>query len=402
MMKKTVLNWSDLDSDLLSEIIDRISCLRDFIIFGAVCKSWRSVASPEKFNKSTKVPWLLLDQKEDDNCHRKFFDLSKEAVYSVNLPKPLYKIQSSITGIRKFCLSYIFKREKCFLCSKGWCLIVEYKTQLSLLNPFSLSRIDLPHPFYLSKDFINNYNFILNFALSSSSSSSSDFTTMILYHLSGAVSPRLAFWKNGDRNWTDIDLIFPSDLIEMTYQNGRYYAAHLNDGPNGYVIHEIDIQNSAFVSTRTKSFSNLSMDTFNPYPFWIVGSSRGLFMVTSELRFNLEIRGGSHPIGLLDIDSYILQFIVEEVDFERGESKEVKDFGDEALFVGLESSFFADVSKESKLKSNHIYFAEKFQELWSYTRRGAGVYSMMDRSYKRLFTEADYGYGSSQWFEPRL
>ncbi|XP_050212015.1 uncharacterized protein LOC126662163 isoform X2 [Mercurialis annua] len=298
MMKKTVLNWSDLDSDLLSEIIDRISCLRDFIIFGAVCKSWRSVASPEKFNKSTKVPWLLLDQKEDDNCHH--------------------------------------------------------------------------------------------------------FTTMILYHLSGAVSPRLAFWKNGDRNWTDIDLIFPSDLIEMTYQNGRYYAAHLNDGPNGYVIHEIDIQNSAFVSTRTKSFSNLSMDTFNPYPFWIVGSSRGLFMVTSELRFNLEIRGGSHPIGLLDIDSYILQFIVEEVDFERGESKEVKDFGDEALFVGLESSFFADVSKESKLKSNHIYFAEKFQELWSYTRRGAGVYSMMDRSYKRLFTEADYGYGSSQWFEPRL
>ncbi|XP_050210615.1 uncharacterized protein LOC126660936 [Mercurialis annua] len=69
---RTVTNWSELDSDLLSQIAGRINCLRDFIIFGVVCRWWRSVASPKNFNKSTKVPWLLLDQDHGDHSLQNF------------------------------------------------------------------------------------------------------------------------------------------------------------------------------------------------------------------------------------------------------------------------------------------------------------------------------------------
>ncbi|XP_050210432.1 F-box protein At1g10110-like [Mercurialis annua] len=420
-MMKMVPNWSGLDSDLLSEIADRI-CLRDFIVFGRVCRSWRSVASPENFTKSTKVPWLMLDQDKDDRSRRrKFFNLSEDVIYNINLPKPPRKIRSFISDIeklnppRKFFLNSKIKEERYFLSSKGWLLIVEYETQLILLNPFSLSRIDLPHPFPLSKDYPIDKNntviepYIMNFALSSSPSSSPDFTTMIIYRLNKKGRARLAFWKNGDRDWTDIDLMFSSEFVDMTYHNGRYYAAYLIDIRNdaahpidyqyGYVIHEIDIRNSASVSIRTKSFTNPSLKNFFRFPFWIVGSSRVLMMVVWISESNWEIRTG-RQVYLRNIYTHVSPIIVEEVDFQKGESKEVKDLGDEALFLGFKSSYLADVSKELRFKSNHIYFVDNFQVNWQYENKGVGVYNIV--STKPLFSKGDCGYRcSSQWIEPR-
>ncbi|XP_050210427.1 uncharacterized protein LOC126660794 [Mercurialis annua] len=419
-MMKMVPNWSGLDSDLLSEIADRI-CLRDFIIFGRVCRSWRSVASPENFTKSTKVPWLLLDQEYDDHGPRKFFNLSEDVIYNINLPKQPREIRSSISDIehlnprRKFFLNSKIREKIYFLCSKGWFLIVDSKTQLSLLNPFSLTRIDLPHPFPLSKDYpIDKSNtviepYIMNFALSSSPSSSSDFTAMIIYRLNEKDRARLAFWKNGDHGWTDIDLMFSSDFVDMTYHNGRYYAAYLIDLQNdaahpidyryGYVIHEIDIRNSSSVSIRTKSFTNPSLKNFFRFPFWIVGSSRVLMMVIWISKSAWEIRTG-RQVYLRNIYSHVSPIIVEEVDFEKGESKEVKDLGGGALFLGFKSSYLANVLKDSRFKSNHVYFADNFQGNWEYDKQGVGVYNII--STKPLFSKGDRGFGcSSQWIEPR-
>ncbi|XP_050211931.1 uncharacterized protein LOC126662087 [Mercurialis annua] len=426
-MEKTVPSWSDINRDLLSEIADRINCMRDFIIFGTVCKSWRSVASPDKFNKSTKIPWLLLDQDKYDHTPRKFFDLSKDVIYSIDLPKPyLRKVQSSIARkfylpriIKKFFLCSYIKEKQYFLSSKGWYMIVEKEIQLSLLNPFSLSRINLPHPFpvakdYKMKDFAMN-PYITKFVLSTSPSSSSDFTIMILYRLYSFDPIRLAFWKNGDGEWSDVDLKFYSNFVDLTYHNGRYYAGHLFDArfngpilidyPNGYVVYEIDVRNSASVSTRTKSFSNPYMNTFCRFPFWIVGSSRVLLMVSWRVE-SLKWERGRGPCYLDTLYSHVphCQFIVDEVDFEKGEGKVVSSFGEEALFLGLNSSYLVDASKESRFKSNHIYFAENFQKFWSYHEGGGvGVYNMIDGSSKPLFNATDSKYiCSSQWIEPRL
>ncbi|XP_050210430.1 probable F-box protein At1g44080 [Mercurialis annua] len=396
-MKKMVPNWSDLDSDLLSEIADRISCLRDFIIFGVVCKSWRSVASPEKLNKLTKVPWLLLDKDDDDHNPRKFLSLSNDVIYRISLPKP----RENRFNLGNYMFHSGIKENQYILSSKGWYLMVEDNFQLSLLNPFSLSRIDLPHCFpspHIRKFYLR-YSEIFDFALSFGPSATSEFTIMIVYFIRSAFEAKLVFWKNGDREWTNLDLKMKTINAKITYHNGRFYIPHV-DFLKGFVVHEIDIRNSKSVSISSKSITNPDPSLL-PNRFWIVESSRVLMMVYQRL--NSESRDGR---GYIIGDRYChvshLYFVVQEIDFEKGELKEVSDLGDEAIFLGCYSSFLVDVSNESRFKSNHIYFAENFRGTWTYHNRGVGVYSMIDGSSKPLFSEANNGYCcSSQWIEPR-
>ncbi|XP_050212045.1 putative F-box protein At3g25750 [Mercurialis annua] len=382
-MEKTVSSWSDLDSDLLPEIADRISCLRDFIIFGAVCKSWRSVASREKFKKS-KVPWLLMeDRDEDDYSLRKFFDLSKDVIYGINLPE---------LCDNKYSLS-----------SHGWFLTVETDvrfSRVSLLNPFSLARIDLPRPFAPQ---------VINFALSSSPSVVSDFTIMIVYFSPGMGLTKLGFLKNGDRKWTDVDLelnTFKGSIthrdVSITYYNGRFYIAQIVYSLQGFVVHEIDIQNSKSVSTSRKLFTD-SFTRVRNHPFWIVESSGVLMMVTWRQDYVWRNSRGT-VIGTIYSHATHCEFIVEEINFEKGECKKVTNLGDAAFFLGRFSSFSVDVSNYSRFKSNHIYFIENFQDIWTDWRgAGVGVYNMIDRSTKSFFSKGDRGYRSSyQWIQPRL
>ncbi|XP_055960043.1 uncharacterized protein LOC126661342 [Mercurialis annua] len=385
-------NWSELDCDLLSEIANRINCLRDFIIFGAVCSSWRLVALPENFKKSTRVPWLLLDRDRDDHSPRKFLNLSKDVIYGINLPKynlPIYNLSN------RFSIRSNIKENNYVYSSKGWFLNVDNHSQLYLLNPFSLSRINLPDSF---KEIVK-HRLLLNFALSSSPSVASDFMIMIIYYSHGTMN--VGFWKNGDCQWTDVDLKLHTCDLDITYHNGRFYIVCDVESGAEYVVHEIDIHNSQFVSISSK-FLNLYpslLHLCNPY--WIVGLSRELMIVTWGLDY--ESRDEDGDIKIIE-DLYThFEFIIQEIDFEKGSCKKVTNLGHEALFLGFNSSFLVDVSNESKFKSNHIYFAENFQQTYSFKSSvSVGVYSMMDGSYEPLFSEADSGYRcSSQWIEPR-
>ncbi|XP_055960171.1 putative F-box protein At1g65770 [Mercurialis annua] len=360
-MRKTVANWSDIHTDLLSQTADRIKCLRDFIIFGAVCRSWRSVASPEKFNKSPKTPWLLLDDQNEEEEHdrrRKFLKLSKDAIYSINIPKP----------------------------SKRWYLIVGTDVELGLLNPFSLSRIDLPRKNLVQCN-------IIGFALSSSPSVASDFTIMIVYFSYKIRLTYFSFWKNGYREWTDSE---KSALVgisaNITYHNSRFYTAYVFSF-YGIYVHEIDIQDSESVSIRSKLFNGPSLH--NAGPLWTVGSSRGLMIMTWKLK-SLDSEIIDNRLMIND-DLYShphFEFLVQEIEFEKGECRKVTDLGDEALFLGYYSSYLVDVSNESKFKSNHIYFTENSQlTWWCRSGGGVGVYNMIDRSLEPLFNMADSGYG---------
>ncbi|XP_050209455.1 uncharacterized protein LOC126660153 [Mercurialis annua] len=308
--RRTVRNWSELDSDLLSEIADRINCLRDFIIFGAVCRSWRSVASPENFNKTTKAPWLLLDQDKDDHSSRKFLDLSNDIIYRMNLPKYDY----TQFDLWKYSVRSSIREKHYVYSSKGWFLNVENHLRLSLLNPFSLSTIDLPHL---------ESKVLLNFALSSSPSAASDFMILIAYYASAMRDIKLSFWKNGDRKWTDLDLKFCISDLNITYHNGRFYIVDGVEFGETFVVHEIDIQNPQSVLISSKSFPDSYPSTRIHYPFWIVESSRVLMKVSWRLNY---VSSDVRAIITDDFYSHVphFQFIVEEINFEKGECKKWK------------------------------------------------------------------------------
>ena len=80
--------WADLPDLILSEITRCISVYDDFVIFAAVCKSWRRVYSMEKPPLSPRCPWLLLaEEKEQKNHTRVFFNVFDSKVYNFKLPE---------------------------------------------------------------------------------------------------------------------------------------------------------------------------------------------------------------------------------------------------------------------------------------------------------------------------
>ncbi|KAJ4956559.1 hypothetical protein NE237_013342 [Protea cynaroides] len=55
-------NWSDLPKELLVLVSKRLSYINDFVYFGAVCRSWQSVAADEKHNHPCQLPMLRTRQ----------------------------------------------------------------------------------------------------------------------------------------------------------------------------------------------------------------------------------------------------------------------------------------------------------------------------------------------------
>lgn len=77
--------WSDLASDVL-ECITSFLTLTDYHRFSAVCKNWRLVAKQKRHSPAHQIPWLVLEG-EPRTGKRKFYNLSKDRHYAIDIPK---------------------------------------------------------------------------------------------------------------------------------------------------------------------------------------------------------------------------------------------------------------------------------------------------------------------------
>ncbi|CAN4077571.1 unnamed protein product [Withania somnifera] len=102
-----MVDWSELQHDLLVLIVKHINLIENYLNFGTVCKSWHSVITKDNFNTEEEI----------NNTYRKFYSLYNGII--------LKKWISRASGKR--CTE-----------SMGWLITVEKdEGEISLLYPFS-------------------------------------------------------------------------------------------------------------------------------------------------------------------------------------------------------------------------------------------------------------------------
>jgi len=93
--------------------------VEDFITFGVVCTSWRTVATKNNFDViSPQVPLLILADK--DEHYREFYSLSEKKVSRIFLPEA---------------------RGREGFPSGGWLLTMSCNGEFNLLHPFFHTQI---------------------------------------------------------------------------------------------------------------------------------------------------------------------------------------------------------------------------------------------------------------------
>ncbi|XP_049378393.1 probable F-box protein At1g65740 [Solanum stenotomum] len=353
-------DWANLPKDLIARIANRVEVIEDFIAFGAVCTSWRIVATKDNFDVlSPQVPLLMLADKDEDHCQI-IYSLSKKKVSPIFLPE----VRGS---------DYVSIKE-------GWlCTVVNDTGEMNLLHPFSREKIHLPslnallnfHDRVGSE--INHWGCIDIAVLSANPSLTSDYILMV--HHYGPVNC-LAFWRSGDLNWTHIDAAnFTGGVSAIVYHKGEFYSMTHCGKVRAYEVARPNISDQPIVKTRLV----VEMDeySFSPHvaEYYLVELSGTLLLVAKFIKSNSD-----NPYSTY----HISKFKVHELDLIRGELKEeMKILGNVSMFLGNNWASCIDSSKFSGVKPNHIYFADKW--LFYSGNTDMGAYNLEDRKIKSFY-----------------
>ncbi|KAG5568732.1 hypothetical protein H5410_064246 [Solanum commersonii] len=330
-------DWSLLPYDLLVTIANRVTVMEDFIVFGAVCKSWRIAATKENFDGPfPQLPLLMLAVERDDaNDYREFYSLSKEKITRVFLPEARSR------------------NRECFS-TMGWIATVEYTGigEMKLSHPFSHSQIHLP-PHIGLRDWEptheNSYVSINKIILSANPSFSSDFVVIISYSRHKSY---LACWRPGDLFWTPIDDVDEfGELWDIHYFNGQFYMIT----SSGVWVIDEDYEPQLVIQKNN----------YGPRKqLYLVEVSGVLLLVSQFCKYDGFF--GSYTT---------YDFRVWKLDLIRRKAKEIKVLGDSAIFLGRNGSFSIDTSKSIRVKPNHIYFTDN----WKYgDGKDMGAYNFED------------------------
>ncbi|KAL5712937.1 hypothetical protein ACHQM5_015059 [Ranunculus cassubicifolius] len=285
----------DLPFEILQAICMKLSCIKEYVVFGDVCSLWRVVL----FHCRQQIPPLLMNP---------------------NLP-----LRGHIVVFRHtvFCCpdlcNHVLSSEgfsACLGSSYGW-LITGFRGTIGLWNPFlSFNNvIQLPRP--------SGHGFIDMVILSNEPLKTSNFVVMIIY--SGG---KLEFLKAGDTSWTHID-------YNRTVQAIAYYDDQL------YAISYLGELISCNVNTTPTSVKRVDSFGWINYFKRLVVSAGNLLCVAWD-----ENDDGRQAVG----------FRVFNVETKNGELLELNSLGGHAIFVSRTSCVSLPAPNNPNCKSDCIYF----------------------------------------------
>ena len=375
--------WADLPHDILIEIMRRLSFYDDFVMFGATCKSWQSVCSLENLPLSPRCPWLMLaEDNEQRNPTRVFVNLFDNKVYNFRLPELV--------------------RKKCFGTSFGWLLSVGTDFQMNLFHSLSKHLLSLPpQPNFEDLDHHDDdFRIILvdKCVLSRNPWNlvtheyEGDCIIMVIY----CNIKTLAFTRPGYKVWIDIKS-HSRCFDDIAFYKGNFYAV---DCHGEVFICHIDDDN-AF----TKSVTPRVLGTRDDMQKYLVESLGELLLVSRKLKGNLYAEDDMDETPYMTTGFTILKLECSIEVKGKNEYKwvNVDSLGDQALFLGCNSSVSLSASSINGCKANCIYFTDDNIEFYLATSNGGGydmgVFNMEDRTIGQHYQGESLSYYSTPtWY----
>ncbi|KAE8022936.1 hypothetical protein FH972_008697 [Carpinus fangiana] len=302
-------DWALLPKDLLESILYKVASAVDRVRFGAVCKPWGTAVKERQ--QGTQIPMLLIPGKDNNDKVQSLYSITDQRISDVNL---------SIPYNRRCCGS-----------SLGWLSFVTESSFILLFNPFKNTKIYLPR---LEKiiDRVNAKQYMVRkLTLSSDPAENSDCLVVVIF---GAFSD-LVFMKLGDESWTYVDIGDACWFFDVLYYKGHVLAIN----QRGMLV-------SLDVNTGQPNIL-APQDLEHAYQTYLVEISNGDLLL---LRRFVKSYPGYFTVHKLVLDD----------ESGRVERVEVKNIGDNALFVGGNYSVSISTSNFPECESNSIYFTDDY------------------------------------------
>ncbi|KAF5183992.1 hypothetical protein FRX31_026419 [Thalictrum thalictroides] len=86
-MRSVRVDWLTLPEHMLSLISEKLFCnIKDYVRFGAVCRSWLSIYTENRHHLPRQLPMLMIPTDDDHTHTRSFYSLTKKRVLNFQAP----------------------------------------------------------------------------------------------------------------------------------------------------------------------------------------------------------------------------------------------------------------------------------------------------------------------------
>ncbi|GMY19529.1 F-box protein At2g26160-like [Fagus crenata] len=358
-------NWSELPTDMIGEIVNRLPNFMDIKAIVAVCKQWRSACSKTETTRTPPVPLLMLSETLDDsNTRRRFFNLCDSRRYQLEL--------STIRG------------KRCWGSPHGLVVTLDPDYDIHIehldqrIEPIALPPLDTIRRELAGRE--EWFRLVHKFIIFNEPAESDHGLSFLVFAIFGPEN-RLAFARPGRDEWTIFTNPNNLEFKDVARLQGQIWG--LCD--NGLLV-RFEFEGTQLLEVVAIAYP--PEDAQEHQKLYLVESRENLYGVFRYRKSLQGFFGRRRSYKTTD-------FSVFKFNFSDSEWEEVNDLEDHALFVGDCNSWSIPtipqirVNDGSFVRSNSIYFTDDNWELQmlagvAYGGHDVGLFDMERRVIQRL------------------
>jgi hypothetical protein len=347
-------DWAWLPKNLLDSILDKVSSSPfDIIRFGVVCKPWHTVAMDyihEKrrlMGQGNQVPMLLIPTKYKSKKARSLYSITEQKIYHCKLRMPYNK--------------------RCCGSSFGWLSIVTDTFSITLFNPFKNMKIHLPQLIIkLNESRHKSYQYSVHkVALSSDPALTPTGCHVVAVY---GTYNKLAFMQLGAESWTYVDEQLNILFSDVLFLKDQVLALGHHSG-----LVSIDV-NSNEIKILVPNDLEYAIQTY------LVETCSGDLLLVRRF---FDGNNSNNRLQAMTGSFKVYKFVLDDQTEQVVERVEVKNIGDNVLFLGDNDSISVLASKFPGCQPNSIYYTDDYIDTKPYYPNWAvdmGIYNLEDGS----------------------